>query len=339
VDQSGIRFSRFGIAYTNPFNDSIKESISAADGFSIEIALKPASLYKHRFRFILSFHNGADSDQLVMAQYLSQIILMNGDDYAHTRKSKRITVNADSAFPKARFVTITTGKEGTRVYVDGQPVRTKKDLRLKIPKDEKVRLLLGNSVYGKHGWRGDVYGLALYNYSLSSQDAGLHFNRWSNDRDFSFVANSKPTLLYLFDENGGTRALDHAGSGHHLEIPSRFQIFKRSILAPPWKEFGFTRGYVLDVIVNLVGFIPFGFVLVALLNRLGGIYAKRAVLITVALCFILSLSIEIIQSWIPSRSSHTLDLTLNTFGSWLGTYAYRFFSNELQKKRRFEAGV
>jgi len=339
ADQPGIRFSRFGIAFTNPFNNAIKESISAADGFSIEIALKPASFHGHKFRFILSFHNGDDSDQFIMAQWLSDIIFMNGDDYDYTRKTKRITINADSASPAVRFVTISTGKEGTCVYVDGKPVRTKKDLRLIIPKGEKVRLLLGNSVYGKHHWRGDVYGLALYNYPLSQQDAGLHFNRWSNDRDFSFAANSKPIVLYLFDENGGTRALDHAGFGHHLEIPSRIQIFKRSILAPPWKEFGFTRGYLLDVFVNLAGFIPFGFVLVALLNRLGGIYTKRAVLITVALCFMLSLSIEIIQSWIPSRSSHTLDLMLNTLGAWLGTYAYKFFSNELEKRKRFKPGV
>jgi len=38
TDQPGLRFSRFGIAYTNPFNDLIKENISDTDGVSIEIA-------------------------------------------------------------------------------------------------------------------------------------------------------------------------------------------------------------------------------------------------------------------------------------------------------------
>jgi glycopeptide antibiotics resistance protein len=132
-------------------------------------------------------------------------------------------------------------------------------------------------------------------------------------------------VLYLFDENGGTRALDHAGSGHHLEIPSRIQIFERNILALPWKEFRFKRSFFLDIIINLVGFIPFGFVLIALLIRLGGIFEKHDVFITVALCFMVSLSIEILQSWIPSRSSHMLDLLLNTLGGLTGAIIYRFF--------------
>ena len=228
--QAGIRFSRFGIAFTNPFNDSSPANFSGTDDFSLEIALKPASYRGRRFKFILALHSGEDSEQLVMGQWRSWFIVMNGDDYAYRRKTKRISVeaaNAVSSSPTARFVTITSGKEGTRIYLDGEHLRTQRDLMLKIPPSGNARLLLGNSVYGRHPWRGDIYGLALYRHTITSREAADHFQRWAEDRSFSYAEDGNAFALYLFDEKAGTAALDHAGGNLHLEIPSRMQVFRK----------------------------------------------------------------------------------------------------------------
>jgi hypothetical protein len=335
MEQSGIRFSRYGIAYTNPFNDLIEANISGTDDFSLEIALKPASYHGQRFKFVWSIHDGTDSEQLVMGQWRSWFIVMNGDDYAYRRKTKRIAADAAdgaSQSPQTRLVTITTGKEGTKIYFDGELVSTQKDLTLKIPINGKARLLAGNSVYGKHPWRGDIYGLALYRHTITSQEAALHFNRWSKDQSFSFARDDNPLVLYLFDEMGGTRALDHSGGNLHLEIPSRMQVLEKRILALPWNNFKFNRSFITDIIVNLIGFIPFGFVLIALLIRLGGIFEKHDVLIVVALCFLVSFALEIFQAWMPSRSSHMLDLFSNTLGSLTGAIIYRFFNRRAYGK-------
>jgi len=40
--QPGIRFGKYGIAYTARFLASIREKADAPNGFSVEIALKPA---------------------------------------------------------------------------------------------------------------------------------------------------------------------------------------------------------------------------------------------------------------------------------------------------------
>jgi hypothetical protein len=258
---------------------------------------------------------------------------MNGDDYDHKRRTKRIAVNTASPSPTTRFVTVTTGEEGTEVYLDGQFVIRKKDLTLKIPNGSKTRLLLGNSVYGKQPWQGDIYGLAFYGHTLTDQDVAFHFNRWVQDRNFSFAKKDKPSVLYFFDEKEGLRALDHAGGNHDLEIPLKMQILKREILSPTWSKFKFNRSFIIDIVLNLVGFIPFGFVLSATLIKLGGTFEKNDVLITVVLCFTLSLFIEIVQAWIPSRSSHMLDLILNTLGALIGAIIYRFFIVQIYSKR------
>jgi glycopeptide antibiotics resistance protein len=41
-----------------------------------------------------------------------------------------------------------------------------------------------------------------------------------------------------------------------------------------------------------------------------------------------SLLIEILQSWLPSRSSTLLDLTLNSLGALTGVVCYMIFSKQ-----------
>ena len=333
IDQPGIRFSRYGIAYTNPFFELIGDNASKPTCFSIEIALSPASYQEGGSNFILTLHNGRDRNQLLMWQYHSWIILMNGDDYDHKRRTKRIAVDIASLYPTTRFVTVTTGEKGTEVYLDGQFVSRKKDLTLKIPNGSKTRLLIGNSVYGKHSWQGDVYGLAFYGYILTGQDIKLHFNRWFQDKNFSYAKKDKPLALYFFDEKGGVRAIDHAGGNHHLEIPSRMQILKKKILSLALSGFNFNRSTIEDNIINLLGFIPFGFILSATLMKLGGTFNKHYFFITVSFCFSVSLIIEVVQAWFPSRASSMLDLILNTLGALIGAIMYRFFILQINRNR------
>jgi hypothetical protein len=182
------------------------------------------------------------------------------------------------------------------VPIDGQIIRAKKDLTLHIPYGDKARLVLGNSLYGRHSWRGDVYGFALFRHILTAQEAALHFKRWSQDRNFSFAKNCKPFTLYYFDEKEGTRVPDHAGGGHYLKIPSRMPILKKELLSSPWKGFKFDKRGIDDIVLNLVGFLPLGFVFTSTLGGLGGAFKKKAVYITLFLCVLVSLIIETAQA-------------------------------------------
>jgi len=289
----------------------------------MEIALKPTSYDKTGFNFLFAIHNGDDGKQLVIGQYGSSLIVMNGDDYDHRRRTKRIAGRLAENLSIPQFVTITTGKDGTRIYLDGRLVRKQRNLTLKIPEGENARLLLGNSVYGRHNWKGDVLGLAVYRYPLSEQDAATHLKRWVNDGSFLFAKKYKPDMLYVFDEKKGEKVMDRAGGNVDFHIPSKMTILKKTILAFPWSRLMFNTEFFEDVMINLMGFIPLGFFLNATFAKAGEGFERHGVLITVFLCFFVSLFIEVIQAWIPSRSSDVLDLVLNTtrggvgaFGSW-----------------------
>ena len=324
TEQPGIRFGRYGIAYTDPIKELMKNDDSKTNGFSIEIVLKPASYHKHGANFILGLHNEKDSDQLLMWQWLSSIIVMNGDDYDHKRKTKRIAVKLASVHPNKRFITITTGTDGTDIYLDGIVIHKKKDMILKIPEGEKTRLILGNSVYGSHGWKGDIYGLAFYRKILSDHDVEIHFDQWFKNQKFMFLQKYKPAVLYSFDEKGGRSVFDHAGGNLDLKIPSMMQILEKRILPLKRGRFNFDSGFIKDTIINFAGFMPLGFVFIATFVKAGGFFERHGTLITVILCLTASLTIEVFQAWIPSRSSDCLDLILNTLGALLGLMTYRF---------------
>ena len=301
-----------------------------ANGFSLEIALKPAKYHKNGFKFLFVIHNGDDGKQLVVGQYRSSIIVMNGDDYDHKRRTKRIAVKLAENLSIPQFVTITTGKDGARIFLDGRLIQTQRDLTLKIPEGEDARFLLGNSVYGRHNWQGDVLGLAVYRHPLSEQDVEKHFKHWFTDGNFLFEKKYQPDMLYVFDEIKGKRVMDHAGGNIDFHIPSKMTILNKKILSLSRIPLTFSIEFFEDVMINLIGFIPFGFFLNAMFAKVGNGFEKHGILITVILCFVISLFIEVFQAWIPSRSSDVLDLALNTMGGVLGASASRSMEHRVK---------
>ena len=324
TDKPGIRFGSYGMAYTDLSNRKIESDLSESGSFSIEIAIKPEPYNQEGFNFILVFHDGRDRNQLLVGQYRSSLIVMNGDDYSNRRKTKRIAVNQVFQSSKDILLSITTGEEGTNAYIDGLLIKRKRDLKFEIPRvGETSRLILVNSVYGNNFWRGDIFGLGFYGYELTPEQVELHFDKWSKERKFSFAEQGNPFLLYSFDEKNGVRALDHGNGNHHLKIPKRIQILEKRILSSPWIDLKLNKSFIQDFVINLVGFIPLGFILSATFIELGGTLKKRVILITVVLCFTISLIIVVVHGWMPSRSSQILDLMLNTGGSLIGVMTYR----------------
>ena len=90
----------------------------------------------------------------------------------------------------------------------------------------------------------------------------------------------------------GTRAVDHAGGNRHLYIPPTAKVLERQFLAPPRGGMDLAKLNIKDIIINLLGFIPLGFVLSATLDKLGGMFRKCGIFLAVAACFFVSLVIE-----------------------------------------------
>jgi glycopeptide antibiotics resistance protein len=82
------------------------------------------------------------------------------------------------------------------------------------------------------------------------------------------------------------------------------------------KEFQASWGYVKDILLNVGGFVPLGFVVCAYLAL--GRSRGKAIFFTIVAAGMLSIAIEVLQAYIPRRVSGTTDIITNTLGATLG---------------------
>jgi glycopeptide antibiotics resistance protein len=106
-----------------------------------------------------------------------------------------------------------------------------------------------------------------------------------------------------------------------LLIPERFFVLHPQFLERPWDEYRPGWRYWKNIAINVVGFIPLGFFFYAYLSRVR--QAKHPVALTIALGFAVSLTIEVLQAFLPTRDSGMTDLITNTFGTAVGVMAFR----------------
>src|SRR5260370_34994587 len=93
-------------------------------------------------------------------------------------------------------------------------------------------------------------------------------------------------------------------------------MLHKIILAPPWEEFSPQLSYVWGILINMAGFIPFGFFFYAYLtcNR----QWNPSAVVTVVSGGIISVSIEVLHGFIPSRISGVTEFITNTLAFILG---------------------
>ncbi|THF64052.1 VanZ family protein [Pseudothauera nasutitermitis] len=85
-------------------------------------------------------------------------------------------------------------------------------------------------------------------------------------------------------------------------------------LTAPWPRYY----RVEDIVLNVLGYVPLGFVLAAGLARRLGPFGR--ILATVLLAGLLSLALETTQNYLPTRVASNLDLGFNLLGGLIGAF-------------------
>lgn len=311
--RTGVRFGRFGRVETEPFLSREQATALNQDGYALELALDPLPDAQGDLGVLASFHSGVDVSQLVICQWGGHLIAMNGDDYDHSRRLPRVTIDTSKYPDGPLMLTINSTPKGTSLYLNGEVVATNANLHLMLPSEpDRGRLVLGNSVSASHPWRGVVSFFSLLPRPLT---AGEVESRWGT--------RGKPTtgelLLYRFEEASGRTIRNHGSLAAPLVIPSRLHALGRRFLQISMASSTPRHSLMLDTVVNLIGFMPLGVAIAIVLRSHRG-SPGRSILVAVFIGFALSLAIELTQAWLPSRNSSLWDLLLNTAGAFLGAW-------------------
>jgi VanZ family protein len=325
-EKGAIAFQKNGISYVDDFS-SARQSRPQGE-LTIEMAVRAEDLSERRIRFraLLMLHDGRDHDQLLVAQWGSAIVAMNGNDYDHSRRWPRVVAKDVLSTETIRLITVTAGGGATRLYVDGSPAGARNDWQLRVPDQGRdLRMVVGNSVSGKNSWRGEIHGLALYGQSFSPAKVKGRYERWAATGRFPFDPADAPLVLYTFDALEGRQVADRSGNHHFLQVPERTVVLKKVFLAPPWRTFNPGALFSIDASLNFFGFLPLGAVLFGLLKAATRAQCRNGVLVVAGACFLVSLGLETVQAWIATRHSSLLDLFLNTLGGGTGAWVFKRF--------------
>jgi len=317
-DANGVRFEHSAVIFSDgPLKPATRRAaeLPANDACAIELYLRPKG--PDDVGNILTFSSDDNPDAVFLRQW-RQSLLIDRSRPAHASGRKLVEFDVDDTLHAGQvaLLTISSGPQGLTVYVDGKVVAGTAHFR--ISRDELYRqIVLGNSPSNFEVWHGEVRGLAIYDEEISPTEAAAHFVEWSTTPPASQPVDTSHVLArYDFRERSGTTIRGDVASAPPLTIPTHFSIPRKARLDSPINEFEWTTSWRRDVIENILGFMPFGFVLCGFfaLSRPRG----QAILIATLCGGFFSFLIEFTQYYIPRRDSSWTDVISNTTGTLLG---------------------
>ena len=311
-NENGLRFGRHGTVLSS---GSLKIGASRDQpSCTLEIWLQPG--LTHDSNTILALYTPENPLQFSLHQSDSDLVLQ-GDarDRQHTNRIARLHVDDIFREGRAIFITITLSPQITAIYANGILVKTARGSPLPLG-DLVGQLVVGDSPVGPDSWSGKLLGLAIYDWELTEPQVYQHFQRWTTKGRPDITSAEGTSALYLLDEQGGRTVHNQNKSGVDLYIPERYMIVDQIFLETPWKEFYVGWSYWKNVLINIVGFIPLGFFFCIYFVSVSKL--EKAALTTIILGFTLSLTVETLQAYLPTRQSGMTDVITNTLGTCIG---------------------
>jgi VanZ family protein len=308
---NGLRFGDYG----SLLSAGVLRSSNSNNGVSLEIWLEPKTIDDSGT--ILSFYSPEHhSNTFMLRQSLDDLSLQRKNlGPKHVSRAARIYV--DHTFHEAKwvFLTISSGEEGTSIYIDGALARMSREFRFS-GKDLSGQLVIGNSSVTTDTWSGHLKGLAIYDRESAASQVTQNYRSWLGGAYPGVSLPESAIALYLFNERTGKTVHNQVDAATDLVIPERFFVLHEPFLERPWNEYYPGWNYWKDVAINIAGFIPLGFLFCAYFSLVRRV--EHPTVVTVAFGFAVSLSIEVLQAFLPTRNSGTTDLITNTFGTFLG---------------------
>jgi len=314
--ENGLRFNAGGIVLSSR-DFELPDSQSAA-GVSLELWLEPSQ--EKYSTALLSFSSHDNPEQFRLRQS-HDFLLVIQELFATSRHTAARWLWVPHAFQahKRRFIAISSGAQGTTVYLDGIPAESSSTFRIRA-KGFSGQFIVGTSPVVYDTWRGKLFGVAVFGRELMATQVAEHYQAWLSGRT-ELINSDRPAALYTFGERSGTVAHNQVISGPDLAIPASFRVPCKPFLKSPWREFYPNQAYVRDVVINIAGFVPLGFFFCLLFSSSEA--SRRSVIATIILGAVFSVTIEILQGFIPMRDSGTTDIITNTLGTALGAMLCR----------------
>ncbi len=317
-DSRGVLFHRYGeILGESPLaSQGDTNSAPAEQGVTVELSV--ASFNEDPYvKDLVSVYVTRDREPFAIDEWERKLIVGGffRDAQGH-RKFSHIGIDDVFATGARRFVTLTSGPEGTKIYLEGVLKLDASGLTLE-GENFDGSLLLGQTASARQEWRGAFLELAFYRKQFTPDEVAKSFAAWGRGDIEEAEKRGSGCAIYAFDEGEGEIIHRRGNLGSDLRKPRRLRPLDPIILEVPSRR-DFTNWS--DVAINILGFIPFGVILVIYIKSTKRWPNLRAIMLAVVCGLLVSLAIELLQVLLPTRDSSLLDLINNTLGTAIGAW-------------------
>jgi fluoride ion exporter CrcB/FEX len=277
--------------------------------------LKPDREWTSGVPHILAFIDGSGNEAFYLGQWKQSLIVRWFTyDQTGTRRMKEIGARDALIKGKMHRLTLVSNRTTCSIYVNGELAKNFQDIAL-IGEEESIRgysLVLGNSRNVKGPWTGSVLALKVYERALGESEI-------AQDRDGEKERASHEGLIASFalDKGHSTSVPDLSGNKNTLSVPERVTLTNGILAWPDWRNQK-DSSPAGDIVVNILGFVPFGFLFAFWREQVNGSRRWRSLILAVFVGALISLVIEVTQAFIPARDSSMVDVICNTGGAVLG---------------------
>ncbi len=321
-----------------PSHPALLSHCNGGEELTIEIVLKPYPATRSWLSNILCFYDDKDPEVFMMAKWKSELILRRriqrpSGEYAYHEAGVTEALLTD----KTVFITVVLSTAGTTVYIDGREASVFPGYTLNPMKNDLsgARLIVGNDPRIRVPWEGEVLGLAVYRSALHQGEISRNYGSWKNN-DYTSLSRQKDIIaLYPMNERSGPTINNIISNRNNLIIPKHLRPIKKLVLSKPWTNYWREMKFYSDIILNISGFIPLGFFLPALFIAYGVKKRYPCYLFSILTGSFLSLTIELIQVYMPARTSSITDLLCNILGTVLGVVIFhKMYTIYLHKTKK-----
>ena len=309
---AGLRFEDYGQVYSSVPMFSRRGPDGAAEA-TIELVFTPSKSYNTASTIFALVNQNEVS--FAIGQSLTDLFLQGSFTQGGGKPVVKLWIDDVCGHAQELFVTVTLDTRHVDVYLDGQlarsfPVSTRAD-------NLSGKVLVGHSVTGGGQWSGSVARLAIFEGTLDAAEISRRYEQWTETRHLDREVNRRGAA-YDFVTPAGDIVRNAGETGPDLMIPKIFRLSKPTVLE--WPDH-LDRSVVVDAVVNIAGFVPFGLVTCLCLRFWTGWSISRCVLMTILVGAFVSLVIELLQVFLATRDSSLADLVTNILGTALGAGA------------------
>lgn len=335
----GVEFGRGGKLVSAHLPQEFSRDIISASGMTLEIWMSPNPRKSNHFMAIISCVSPVRWNPTLF-RYNFAVYKENsfmGIDFRYGTNNDNLYREfsiGDEFVEGLQHIVVTYDLLHLAAYVNGKKHYESKELSGVLDNwHTPAFLVIGNAATGKAPFNGRLHEIAIYKRAISEGEIlkQYHAHRNAGDEENGRQRETDDLLaLYDFDIQRGSEFESIFGTvpNMNLDIPDRFRVWQKQFLSPYYiADF---YHYFTDAILNILAFIPFGFILQVRLSQRYNCWFAAIGIFLLGLFF--PLLFEISQFFVESRISTLTDVVHNAIGVFVGIcMTATKYGRELQK--------